>query len=103
MGEKCGMDADEAVNICEEGNFPAGWDTFKQMYDSDGNHPSEQGTYLEGLIIASAMTGAPTQLRAAHVQLSSFACVKTFTLLTYVENGTAAQSLVNVGEHERCS
>ncbi|CAL8463930.1 g3465 [Coccomyxa elongata] len=47
---------DDNVDICKEGTYPAGWDTFKQMY-SDDYHPSEQGTYLEGLIIASAMTG----------------------------------------------
>ncbi len=62
MGETCGMSAGEAVDICKESNYPAGWDTFKQMYDSDGNHPSVQGTYLEGLIIASAMTGAPSRV-----------------------------------------
>ncbi len=39
-------------------DFPARWNTFTEIYEEDGNHPSEKGTYLEGLIIASAMTGA---------------------------------------------
>ncbi len=52
-----GWHADDTVDICKEDTYPAGWDTFKQMY-SDEHHPSEEGTYLKGLIIASAMTGA---------------------------------------------
>lgn len=49
--------ADDYVDICNEDTYPAIWDTFKGLYALDGNHPSEQGTYLQGLIIASAMTG----------------------------------------------
>ncbi|BDA49030.1 hypothetical protein COCOBI_13-1400 [Coccomyxa sp. Obi] len=49
---------DDTVDICNEGNYPAGWDTFMQMFaDGDDHHPSDKGTYLQGLIIASAMTG----------------------------------------------
>ena len=42
---------------CTPGALPAGTDTFTEMYASDGNHPSNAGTYLEGLIIASSITG----------------------------------------------
>ena len=34
------------------------------MYAPDGNHPSMAGTYLQGLIIASSMTGETLRCRA---------------------------------------
>ena len=46
-----------AGGLCSPSTLPAGTDTFKQMYISDGNHPSIAGTYLEGLIVASSITG----------------------------------------------
>lgn len=46
-----------AGGLCSPVSLPAGSDTFKEMYASDGNHPSPAGTYLQGLIIASSMTG----------------------------------------------
>ena len=46
-----------AGSLCSPSALPAGTDTFKQMYIADGNHPSIAGTYLEGLIIASSITG----------------------------------------------
>ncbi|CAL8461564.1 g1095 [Coccomyxa elongata] len=44
------------VNICLASNLPAGNNSFVDLY-SDKLHPSREGTYLQGLIIASAMTG----------------------------------------------
>lgn len=47
----------DAGGLCTSGTLPAGTSTFAEMYASDGNHPSNAGTYLEGLIIASSITG----------------------------------------------
>jgi len=46
-----------AGGLCSPSVLPAGTDTFAQLYASDGNHPSDPGTYLQGLIIASSITG----------------------------------------------
>jgi hypothetical protein len=51
----------DADGICSPSALPAGADTFTQMYAPDGNHPSEAGTYLEGLLIASSLTGELTE------------------------------------------
>ena len=51
----------DAGGICSPSALPAGADTFTQMYATDGNHPSEAGTYLEGLLIASSLTGELTE------------------------------------------
>ncbi len=47
----------DAGGLCSPSTLPAGQSTFAEMYASDGNHPSNAGTYLEGLIIASSITG----------------------------------------------
>ena len=44
-------------DFCSPKALPEGLDTFTKMYAPDGNHPSMAGTYLQGLIIASSMTG----------------------------------------------
>ena len=49
--------ARDAGGLCSPSTLPAGTSTFAEMYASDGNHPSNAGTYLEGLIIASSITG----------------------------------------------
>lgn len=53
--------AGQSSDECKVADYPDGWNTFKQLYYDDGNHPSDQGTYLEGLIIASTMTGEPSR------------------------------------------
>ena len=48
-----------SVDPCSPTSLPEGTGTFGALYESDGNHPSYAGQYLQSLIIASSMTGAP--------------------------------------------
>ena len=47
------------MDPCSPTSLPEGDGTFAALYESDGNHPSYAGQYLQSLIIASSMTGAP--------------------------------------------
>ena len=46
------------MNPCAANSLPQGSGTFAALYESDGNHPSLAGCYLQSLILASSMTGA---------------------------------------------
>ena len=50
--------AGSSVDPCSPTSLPEGGGTFADLYESDGNHPSNAGQYLQSLIIASSMTGA---------------------------------------------
>ena len=38
------------------------YSVFTALFADDGNHPSEGGTYLESLVVASTISGARTHL-----------------------------------------
>ncbi len=40
---------------------PRRYSVFQALFADDGNHPSEAGTYLEALVVASTISGAPPQ------------------------------------------
>ena len=77
--------AGKIVDVCRADQYPASQDTFRQMYENDGNHPSEQGTYLEGLVIVSAMTGAAFPcfcISASCLTLTTRVTVNAFVVFT---------------------
>ncbi len=50
----------DVINSGGNPNVPVPANTFYELYDADGSHPSLSGSYLAACILYSSMTGAPS-------------------------------------------
>ena len=51
--------ASVSMPACSPCRMVCRYSVFTSLYADDGNHPSEAGTYLEALVVASTISGAP--------------------------------------------
>jgi hypothetical protein len=81
----CALNCTGTPDICSPASYPDGADTFMDLYEPDGNHPSAKGTYLQALIITSSLTGgAPHCLQPSSFRDPAVGAVLHPALYPYV-------------------